>query len=87
MDFEVSVESGPEAMHEALNDRSEAYDQLVTLAAKMRERVPELTPAQAFERTLQDPVNVELARRALNRPVPPGVGGYPFPVQSSPGRQ
>jgi hypothetical protein len=86
MDFEVSVVSGPTTFQDALEDRSEAYDQLVKLASDMRARVPAMSEAQAFERTLQDPQNVELARRALNPPPPPGQGGFPFPHTSSPGR-
>jgi hypothetical protein len=85
MDFEISVVDGYGAFQRGLADRSEAQSQLEAKAAEMRQRVPELTPAQAYERTLMDPANVELARRALNPPQP--TTNYPFPFQSSPGRQ
>jgi hypothetical protein len=87
LDFQPMVVSGPTAFQDALADRSEAYDQLVELAAKMRQRVPAMTEAKAFEATIQDPVNRELATRALNPPPPPGQGGFPFPHTSSPGQQ
>jgi hypothetical protein len=87
MNFEVEVVDGPTVFQDALNDRSEAYDALVALASKMRARVPEMTEAKAFETVLQDPVNRDLATRALNPPPPPGQGGFPFPHTSSPGRR
>jgi hypothetical protein len=87
MDFEPIVVSGATAFQDTLADRSEAYDQLVEMARKMRARVGgAMSEAQAFERTLADPTNRALAERALSRPLPP-AGGYPFPRQSSPGRQ
>jgi hypothetical protein len=87
LDFQPMVVSGATTFQDALEDRSEAYDAIVEMARKLRQRIPELTEAQAFERTLADPVNRAMAERALQRPVAPGVGGYPFPFQSSPGRQ
>jgi hypothetical protein len=87
LDFQPMVVSGATTFEDALADRSEAYDAIVALAAKMRQRLPEMTEAAAFAATIQDPTNRELATRALQRPVPPGVGGYLFPRESSPGRQ
>ena len=69
-----------------MKSRSEAFDQLTEKANAMRAKVPELTPAQAFERVLIDLVNRELAIEALNPPQPTTV--YPFPdYRSSPPRQ
>jgi hypothetical protein len=86
MSLEPTVVSGPTTFQDSLQDRSEAYENLVRLAEKMRASSPELTPAKAFERTLADPRNRALAERALQHPLPPS-GGFPFPFQSSPGRQ
>jgi hypothetical protein len=85
LDFQPMVVSGATTFEDALADRSEAYNQIVEMARKMRQRVPEMTEAQAFERTLADPVNRALAERALQHPLP-SSGGYAFPFQSSPGR-
>jgi hypothetical protein len=87
LDFQPIVVDGATAFQDALEDRSAAHDALVELASKLRARVPQMTPAQAYEKVLQDPVNRELAIRALNPPPPPGAGGFPFPHTSSPGRQ
>jgi hypothetical protein len=87
LEFSPAVISGPTAFQDALADRSEAYDQLVEMARKMRARVPAMSEAKAFETVIQDPTNRELAIRALNPPPPPGQGGFPFPRTSSPGRQ
>jgi hypothetical protein len=86
LDFQPIVVSGATTFQDGLADRSEAYNAIVEMARKLRERVPELTEAKAFERTISDPTNRALAERALSRPLPPS-GGYAFPRTSSPGRQ
>jgi hypothetical protein len=45
LDFQPMVVSGATTFEDALADRSEAYDAIVEMARKLRERVPEMTEA------------------------------------------
>jgi hypothetical protein len=65
---------GPDAMHAAVDstESSEAYQQLVDMAEKMRAASPELklSAAQAFDRVFTDKRNASLAAKAHVRPSP-----------------
>src|ERR1700730_15396684 len=59
---------------QAVNDPSEAIEQLKALGAR---RWPSAKESDQFERALTDPANAVLARRAVPRPQP--TTSYPFP--------
>jgi hypothetical protein len=63
---------GVDATHEAIDstESSEAYQQLVDMAEKMRAASPELklSAAQAFDKVFTDPKNAALAAAAHRRP-------------------
>jgi hypothetical protein len=70
---------GPNAMHEAVNDteRSEAYQQLVDMAEKLRESAPFLSADQAFARVFENPKHAAIAAKAHRRPS--ATTSYEFP--------
>jgi hypothetical protein len=71
----------PAAMHEAVSDTesSEAYAQLETMAARMRESSSgfSFSADQAFARVFTDPKNAVLAAKAHRRPSP--TTSFQFP--------
>jgi hypothetical protein len=69
----------PDEVHAAVDGTasSRAYAQLMDVAAKMREKSPELTVEQAFSRAFQDPKNAALAAAAHNRPAPSDYMAWP----------
>ena len=81
MPFMPTMVGGPEAMHEAVDavESSEAYQQLVSMAEKMRAASPELklSAAQAFDKVFTDPKNAALAASAHRRPA--ATTYYEFP--------
>jgi hypothetical protein len=77
--LDVMVVGGPDAMHEAINDteQSEAYQQLVDMAEKLRAESPFLSTGQAFARVFENPKHAALASKAHVRPSP--TTSYEFP--------
>jgi hypothetical protein len=78
--LEPSVSGGLDEQRAAINntEKSESYRQLMALAEKQRE-TRNITEAQAFAAVLADPANRELAQKALQRPVAPASGMFPYP--------
>jgi hypothetical protein len=70
---------GPNAMHQAVSDteQSEAYQQLVDMAEKLRAESPFLSADQAFARVFENPKHAAIAAKAHRRPSP--TTSYEFP--------
>ena len=77
--LEPVMVGGPDAMHEAVNDteRSEAYQQLVDMAEKLRADSPFLSADQAFARVFENPKHAAIAAKAHRRPS--ATTSYEFP--------
>jgi hypothetical protein len=79
MPFMPTMVGGPEGMFDANDntEQSEAYQQLVSMAEKMRAASPELSAAQAFDRVFTDKRNASLAAKAHVRPSPTTSYAWP----------
>jgi hypothetical protein len=69
--LEPVMVGGPDATHEAINntEQSEAYQQLVDMAEKLRAESPFLLSAdQAFARVFENPKHAAIAAKAHRRP-------------------
>jgi hypothetical protein len=78
--LEPVMVGGPDATHEAINntEQSEAYQQLVDMAEKLRAESPFLLSAdQAFARVFENPKHATLAAKAHRRPS--ATTSYEFP--------
>jgi hypothetical protein len=77
--LEPVMVGGPDAMHEAINntEQSEAYQQLVDMAKKLRAESPFLSADQAFARIFENPKHAAIAAKAHRRPS--ATTSYEFP--------
>jgi hypothetical protein len=77
--LEPVMVGGVAATHEAVNstEQSEAYQQLVDKAEKLRAESPFLSTSQAFARAAEQ--RPDLLARSHRRPVAPAGGIYPYP--------
>jgi hypothetical protein len=77
--LEPVMVGGPDATHEAINntEQSEAYQQLVDMAEKLRAESPFLSTDQAFARVFENPKHAAIAAKAHRRPS--ATTSYEFP--------
>jgi K+-sensing histidine kinase KdpD len=77
--LDVMVVGGLDVTHEAINntEQSEAYQQLVDMAEKLRAESPFLSTDQAFARVFENPKHAAIASKAHRRPAP--TTSYEFP--------
>jgi hypothetical protein len=77
--LEPVMVGGPDATHEAINntEQSEAYQQLVDMAGKLRAESPFLSADQAFARVFENPKHAAIAAKAHRRPS--ATTSYEFP--------
>jgi hypothetical protein len=77
--LEPVMVGGPDATHEAINntEQSEAYQQLVDMAEKLRAESPFLSADQAFARVFENPKHAAIAAKAHRRPS--ATTSYEFP--------
>jgi hypothetical protein len=77
--LDVMMVGGVAATHEAINntEQSEAYQQLVDMAEKLRAESPFLSADQAFAKVFEDPKHAAIAAKAHRRPS--ATTSYEFP--------